>query len=104
VAEDPESGGVAAFAVASQIGPQAELESIVVATAHQRRGLARRLFTALLAEFEPSGVTEVLLEVRASNLPALRFYNSIGFVETGRRPGYYADPVEDALLLSLRLG
>jgi ribosomal-protein-alanine N-acetyltransferase len=104
VAEDPESDGIAAFAVASQIGSQAELESIAVGRAHQRRGLARRLFSALRAEFEPAGVTEVLLEVRASNLPALQFYRALGFVETGRRPGYYADPVEDALLLGLRLG
>jgi ribosomal-protein-alanine N-acetyltransferase len=104
VAEDSESSGVAAFAVASLIGPQAELESIAVAAAHQRRGMARRLFAALLAEFEAAGVTEVLLEVRASSLPALRLYLSLGFTETGRRPGYYADPVEDAILLGLRLG
>jgi len=104
VAEDPDPGNVVAFAVACQIGPQAELESIAVAVAHQRRGLARRLFTALLAEFEAAGVTEVLLEARASNLPALRFYLALGFVETGRRPGYYADPVEDAVLLHLCVG
>ncbi len=95
---------VVGFAVASWIGSQAELESITVAAAYQRRGLARRLFTALLADFRAAGVTEVLLEVRPSNLPALRLYLALGFVETGRRPGYYADPVEDAVLLTLHLG
>jgi ribosomal-protein-alanine N-acetyltransferase len=101
VATEAEPGGVRGFAIASLIPPQAELESIAVAAASQRRGVARRLFSALRAEFEPQGITEVILEVRASNRPALQFYSSMGFVETARRPRYYVDPVEDAILLSL---
>jgi ribosomal-protein-alanine N-acetyltransferase len=103
VAVDPESGAVTGFAVASLLPPQAELESIAVAAGSQRRGLARRLFAALLLELQPQGVTEVILEVRASNHPALRFYRSLGFAETARRPRYYSDPVEDAILQSLPL-
>jgi ribosomal-protein-alanine N-acetyltransferase len=48
-------------------------------------------------------MTEVILEARASNQPALRLYRALGFVETGRRPRYYADPIEDAVLLRLQL-
>jgi ribosomal-protein-alanine N-acetyltransferase len=48
-------------------------------------------------------VREVLLEVRRSNVAAQGFYRSVGFVEEGRRPGYYADPIEDAVLMRLRL-
>ena len=103
VAIQPESGAVTGFAVASPMPPQAELESIAVVPAAQRRGVARHLFGALLAEFAPKGVTEVLLEVRASNHPALALYRTLGFAETGRRPRYYADPVEDAVLMNLRL-
>jgi ribosomal-protein-alanine N-acetyltransferase len=104
VAAEAEPDGVAGFAIASLIPPQAELESIAVTAASQRRGVARRLFAALLAEFEPHGITEVILEVRASNQPALELYSSIGFTETARRPRYYVDPVEDAILLALRIG
>jgi ribosomal-protein-alanine N-acetyltransferase len=103
VAEDPSTGKVAAFAVASLLPPQAELELIAVASEAQRRGVARFLFAALTEELKARHVTEVCLEVRASNRPALAFYLDQGFIETARRPRYYADPVEDAVLLSLRL-
>jgi ribosomal-protein-alanine N-acetyltransferase len=103
VATDPSIGKVAAFAVASLLPPQAELELIAVAPEAQRRGLARFLFAALAKELKTWEVTEVSLEVRTSNRPALALYRHLGFIETARRPRYYADPVEDAVLLSLRL-
>jgi ribosomal-protein-alanine N-acetyltransferase len=101
VAKDPETRAVAGFAVASLLAPQAELESIAVAAESQRRGLARRLVAALAADLRPAQVTEVILEVRVSNLPALALYCALGFTESGRRPRYYADPVEDAVLMRL---
>ncbi|HMD77442.1 MAG TPA: ribosomal protein S18-alanine N-acetyltransferase [Terracidiphilus sp.] len=102
VAEDQEAG-VVGFAVASVLSPQGELETIAVAAGDQRRGVARRLFAAMVEKLRVAQVTEVILEVRASNCPALAFYHAQGFVETGRRPRYYADSQEDALLLGLRL-
>jgi ribosomal-protein-alanine N-acetyltransferase len=54
-------------------------------------------------ELRVAGVREVLLEVRSSNQRALGFYRSLGWSETGRRPRYYADPEEDAVLMSLKL-
>jgi len=102
VAEDPEAG-VVGFAVASMLPPRGELETIAVAAGDQRRGVARRLFAAIVEKLRVAQVTEVILEMRASNCPALAFYHAQGFVETGRRPRYYADSQEDALLLGLRL-
>jgi ribosomal-protein-alanine acetyltransferase len=98
-----EGGAVAGFAVASLIESQAELETIAVAPEQRRRGLARRLFFALTEELGPAGAREFILEVRASNHPALGLYRSLGFAETGRRPRYYHDPVEDAVLMTLAL-
>jgi len=95
---------VLGFAVASVVGPQAELETIAVAAGEQRRGVGRRLFLALLEELRRAEVREVLLEARASNHPALELYRALGFAATGRRPRYYDDPVEDAVLMELRLG
>jgi ribosomal protein S18 acetylase RimI-like enzyme len=94
---------VAGFIVASLLPPQSELEIIAVAPQFQRRGLARRLFTALAAELRTGQPVDLLLELRASNLPALAFYRSLGFTETGRRPRYYHDPIEDALQMRRRL-
>jgi ribosomal-protein-alanine N-acetyltransferase len=102
-AEYPGSGALAGFAVASLLPPQAELETIAVASQLQRRGLARQLFAALAAELRTAMVIEIILEVRVSNQPALGLYRRLGFVETGRRPSYYHDPVEDAVLMRLRL-
>jgi ribosomal-protein-alanine N-acetyltransferase len=103
VAADAETGAVAGLLVAALLPPQAELETIAVAAQGQRRGLGRLLFAALIAELATEQMTEVILEARASNQPALRLYRALGFVETGRRPRYYADPIEDAVLLRLQL-
>jgi [ribosomal protein S18]-alanine N-acetyltransferase len=101
VAED-RSAQVQGFVVASQLPAQAELETIAVAPASQRRGIARCLLQSLMEELGPAGIHEVWLEVRVSNAPAVALYRSLGFRETGRRPRYYADPVEDALLMGLQ--
>jgi len=103
VAEDSEAASVTGFAVACLLKPQAELESIAVAEAEQRRGIGRKLFSAMVEQLTAAGVREVLLEVRASNQRARDFYRSLGWSETGIRPRYYADPEEDAVLMSLKL-
>jgi ribosomal-protein-alanine N-acetyltransferase len=90
--------------VASYVSPEAELETVLVAPAARRHGVARQLFTALAAGLKLASVTEVTLEVRASNRPALALYKSLGFRESGLRPRYYADPVEDAILMRSKLG
>jgi tRNA threonylcarbamoyladenosine biosynthesis protein TsaB len=106
VTDGGKAGKVAGLVVASLLPPQAELETIVVDTYYQRCGLARGLFAELAGRLRLAGVTEVVLEVRASNEPALRLYRRLGFEETGLRPGYYVDPpepAEDAVLMRLGL-
>jgi [ribosomal protein S18]-alanine N-acetyltransferase len=94
---------IAGFVIARLLPPEAELESIGVAMQWQRRGIGRRLVVALVGELENAGVEKLHLEVRTSNGIAIAFYLSLGFTETGHRPRYYADPVEDAVLMELRL-
>jgi ribosomal-protein-alanine N-acetyltransferase len=103
VADDSGSKTVVGFAIASLLAPQAELEMIAVASAAQRHGLARRIFAALSAELALAEMTEIILEVRVSNHPALGLYRRLGFAETGRRSRYYHDPVDDAVLMRLEL-
>lgn len=92
------------FCVASLLPPVAELETVVVLPAARRRGIGRWLMVALGAGLKRNGVTEVILEVRASNRTALALYGSLGFQEIGRRVRYYADPTEDAILMRWPLG
>jgi ribosomal-protein-alanine N-acetyltransferase len=103
VCAGPPPEGVQGFAVASLLPPQAELESIAVAAGSQRLGLGRMLFEALVNHLRAAGVLEIVLEVRASNRPALAFYRSAGFGQTGLRMAYYADSIEDALLMRLHV-
>ncbi len=81
----------------------AELESVVVASAARRAGLGRALCAAVLAWCRSHGATELVLEVRAASTGAIALYASLGFTETGRRPRYYHNPEDDALLMRLPL-
>ncbi len=101
---DGADGATAGFAIASITGFESELETIAVATVFQRRGVARGLFARLAAQLAMRDVQTVFLEVRASNEAALELYRALGFAESGRRKGYYADPPEDALVFRIRLG
>jgi ribosomal-protein-alanine N-acetyltransferase len=76
-----------------------EIENVVVATGRRRSGIGTTLVDELLRQVGNSRIPAILLEVRASNHPARRLYEKIGFSEVGRRPQYYTNPVEDALLL-----
>lgn len=91
------------FAIAGIVPPQAELESIAVASASQRLGIGTRLLASIVEDLRSQRIAEILLDVRVSNHPAIALYRRFGFRETGRRTRYYLDPVEDALLMSLDL-
>ena len=90
---------VAGFAVALCLGPEWEIENVVVDSACQRQGYASVLLRELLSRAANEGARRVLLEVRESNQVARAFYDRWGFQAIGRRRSYYRDPVEDAILL-----
>jgi ribosomal-protein-alanine N-acetyltransferase len=90
---------VVGYGVVWVIGDEAELANLAVAAHAQRRGAGALLLDALLADVAAHGGATVHLEVRASNAAALALYTSRGFVESGRRKGYYSAPTEDALLM-----
>jgi ribosomal-protein-alanine N-acetyltransferase len=94
---------VIGFAVSSLIPPQAELETIAIARPAQRRGFGLQLLSQLAEESRKTEITEVTLEVRASNEPGLRLYRAVGFVSIGVRHRYYIDPEEDAVVMSLAI-
>ncbi len=92
-----------AYLVASGVGAEWELENVVVATPMLRRGTARALIEELLDRLRREGVHRLHLEVRESNSAARSLYAALGFTEERRRPEYYANPVEDAVLLAITL-
>jgi ribosomal-protein-alanine N-acetyltransferase len=103
VAAGSQSGTIFGFAIASLVPPQAELEIVAIAPQSQRQGIGAQLLVALMAALRASGIHELLLEVRASNHAAISLYGRVGFTRSGLRTGYYAEPVEDAVLMRLPL-
>jgi ribosomal-protein-alanine N-acetyltransferase len=81
----------------------AELESVVVASSARRAGIGRALCCAVLDWCRSNRATEVVLEVRAGSAGAIALYAGLGFTQAGRRPRYYRDPDEDALIMRLPL-
>jgi len=79
---------------------EAHLLRIAVDPAFQRRGLGRDLLSAVLERASADGAVRTLLEVGASNRPARKLYEALGFSEIGRRAGYYKAPPDDAVVMS----
>jgi len=81
----------------------AELESVAVSANSRRTGIGRALCRAVLDWSRAGGASEVILEVRANSAAAIALYSSLGFTLSARRPRYYRDPEDDALLLRMVL-
>jgi ribosomal-protein-alanine N-acetyltransferase len=99
-----EAVGVQGFLVAKEVGGEWEIENIAIAGPARRRGLGTRLLGAFLDQTQAQQATAVFLEVRESNHAARLLYEKWAFVESGRRPGYYTQPQEDAIVYRLSLG
>lgn len=78
---------------------EAHLIMLVVAPNDRRRGLGKALVWAILNWAKNHGSEWVTLEVRESNLGAIKLYQFFGFNILGERRNYYQNPPENALIL-----
>ncbi|MEX2519862.1 MAG: GNAT family N-acetyltransferase, partial [Paracoccaceae bacterium] len=78
------------FALVSLAADEADLLTLAVAPERWGRGVGAALLEAALREAAEGGAATMHLEVAADNLAAISLYRAAGFVETGRRPRYYA--------------
>jgi len=97
------SGDVVAFAVVRLQVPEMDIVNLAVASDRRHHGLGSGLVSFLLDHAKGIGVQSVFLEVREGNQGARRLYRSAGFKETQRRPGFYRNPTEDAILMRLEM-
>jgi [ribosomal protein S18]-alanine N-acetyltransferase len=90
---------VVAFLCLRNTGPdELEVLNVAVDPAWRSQGIGTRLLEFSL---ETSSKT-VHLEVRESNLAAISCYRGLGFYVAGRRPGYYQNPDESGIVMTLR--
>ena len=77
---------------------EADMMNLAVRADARRQGTAQALVRALCRDLAAQGVVSLTLEVRASNEPAIRLYERLGFCQVGLRPNYYYHPKEDACI------
>ncbi len=95
--------GVVGFLMARCVAGEIEILNLAVSPEARRRGAARSLVAEALSWGKSSGARKAFLEVRESNHAAIRLYESLGFVTSGSRARYYANPTEDGLILTRSL-
>jgi ribosomal-protein-alanine N-acetyltransferase len=78
---------------------EAHITLLAIDPAYQRQGLGQALLYALMVSAQARRLERATLEVRVSNHSALSLYQKFDFREAGRRPRYYPDNGEDALIL-----
>ena len=96
-------GNIVGYVISWFLRGEVHVLNLAVTKAHQRRGIARRMLTAVLDVAKDEACHLVTLEVRVSNDPAKFLYMSMGFAPVGIRRRYYHDNDEDALVMTKRL-
>jgi ribosomal-protein-alanine N-acetyltransferase len=91
------------LAYASVYHTESELEILNLAVVPERRheGLGGALLGGVLSNYSKTGIVRCVLEARQHNAHASALYRSLGFVPIGRRPDYYPDTHEDAVIYAL---
>ena len=95
-----DSGKVVGYAGVQVILDEGYITNVAVRPECRRQGIAGKLLQVFLDFAKANHLAFLTLEVRPSNTPAVALYEKNGFKEVGRRPNYYDDPKEDALLLT----
>ena len=94
-----DQGKVVGYVGSQSVLGWADMMNLAVSPDHRRMGVAEQLIQRLIVHLKENDVSCLTLEVRESNHPAITLYEKLGFTEVGRRPGYYHNPKEDALIL-----
>lgn len=94
---------IVGYIVLWDYGKSLHIANITVHPEHRRKGLGRFLIRFAKGKAKERGIKFLSLEVRKSNLPARKLYESEGFIEIGVIRGYYPGDFEDAVIYQYRL-
>lgn len=95
-----QKGLVKGYAGMEYVLDEGYITDVAVFPDRRRCGVGSALLQELERRARQLKLRFLTLEVRPSNLAAMRLYISLGYEETGRRRGFYTDPREDALLMT----
>lgn len=82
-----------------KIFDEGHITNLAVHPGYQNKGIGKALLKHLIDYSASHGITKMTLEVRESNIKAIRLYRSFGFRNVGIRKKYYSDNNEDALIM-----
>lgn len=94
-----EAGQIVGCCGIRNLAGEGEITNVAVAPGARRRGIGRKMMEYMLREAPAHKIGACTLEVRISNIPAIRLYESLGFQGEGVRPRFYEKPQEDALIM-----
>ena len=80
----------------------ADIYSVAVSAEYRGKGIGKRLLEEFFNQL-PEDVKNVCLEVRESNIPAIKLYEKTGFQSVGLRKNFYQDPRENAVLMTKKI-
>ena len=93
------AGQVCGYVGVWKILDEGHITNVAVAPEYRRMHIGRAMLETLFEVTGQAGIERYTLEVRASNEPAIRLYEGLGFKSEGIRPGYYEDNGEDAVIM-----
>lgn len=98
-----ESDGVTAGYIFMQcIPPECEIYRVAVRPDLRRSGIGEKILRYAVSVSVAIGCTDFFLEVRKSNTAAVNLYAKAGFASVAERRNYYKNPVEDAVIMSMK--
>lgn len=94
---------IAGYICIERLYGEAEIVNVAVHPKLRKAGIGARMLREVIEKEKEAGTESIVLEVRRSNLPAIRLYENAGFVQIGIRKNFYEFPVEDAIVMQLPL-
>ncbi len=99
VAEEVPGGRIVGACGYRDMCGEADITNVCVIPEERRKGIAERLLRSLMEYGYSNSVKDFTLEVRSGNTAAIKLYEKLGFQSEGKRPGFYEDPKDDAIIM-----
>lgn len=94
-----DDGTLVGYAEMTYVFDEGDLTNIAVSPLYRKQGIGRFLLDKVFEAAKAHALSVLFLEVRISNLSAIRLYEKSGFTDEGIRKNYYSCPTEDACIM-----